>query len=147
MYNLSNVVTVPVSTRDNKKRDSLAMIQSMGINMVSGLALAVIFLSFVLPYIGVNQGRWIKAMAVISLFAVLGTLIQYFFIKERVTEEVQDENLVASKTVSLRDQVKGCLSSKYWVITIAIVLIHLDLLYRRRCQFYALLRQLGRWYV
>ena len=125
MYNLSNVITVPVSTRDNKKRDSLAMVQSMGINMVSGLVLAVIFPTFIRPYIGVDQGRWITAMAVISLFAVLGTLIQYFFIKERVTEEMQDEKMLASKSISLRDQIKGCFSSKYWVITIVIVSIHL----------------------
>ncbi len=124
IYNLSNVITVPISTRDSKKRDSLAMIQSMGINMVSGLLLAVVFPSFVLPYIGVDQGRWIRAMAVVSLFAVLGTLIQYFFIKERVTEEVQDENMLASKLVSLLDQAKGCFSSKYWVITIVALLIH-----------------------
>lgn len=125
MYNLSNVITVPVSTRDNKARDSLAMIQSMGINMVSGVVLAVVMPSFILPYIGVDQGRWLMVMTIISLFAVIGTLLQYFFIKERVTEEAQDEHVVASKAVSLRAQIKGCVSSRYWMITIAIIAIQL----------------------
>jgi GPH family glycoside/pentoside/hexuronide:cation symporter len=36
MYNLSNVITLPLSTRDNKIRDTLAIAQSMGVNMVAG---------------------------------------------------------------------------------------------------------------
>ena len=64
----------------------------MGVNMVAGLILAVVFPSFILPYIGVNQSRWIMVMSVTALLAELGTLLQYFFIKERVTEEIQTAN-------------------------------------------------------
>jgi GPH family glycoside/pentoside/hexuronide:cation symporter len=124
MYNLSNVITIPLSTRDNKKRDTLAMIQSMGINMVSGLVLAVVFPSFVLPFIGVNQDRWVLAMTVISLLALLGTMLQYFFIKERVTEEVQEQaENKQTKQVSLLEQFKGCCSSKYWMMAIGIFVL------------------------
>ncbi len=122
MYNLSNVVTVPLSTRDSKKRDTLAMAQSMGINMVSGLVLAVVFPSFVLPYAGVDQSRWIKVMFILSILAVLGTLVQYFFTKERVTEEAATKN---EETVSLVKQIKGCLSSKYWIMIILAFLLYL----------------------
>lgn len=124
MYNLSNVITIPLSTRDNKKRDTLAMAQSMGMNMVSGLVLAVVFPSFVLPFIGVNQDRWILAMTVISLLALTGTLLQYFFTKERVTEEAQEQTESSgSKEVSLMDQFRGCCSSKYWMMAIGIVVL------------------------
>lgn len=125
IYNLSNVITIPLSTRDNKKRDTLAMAQSMGINMVSGLVLAVVFPSFVLPFIGVDQNRWILAMTVISVFALLGTMLQYFFTKERVTEETQEQaEEKGGKEVSLMEQLKGCCSSKYWMIAIIIITIH-----------------------
>ena len=124
MYNLSNVTTVPVSTRDSKKRDSLAMVQSMGINMVSGLILAVIFPSFVLPYIGVDQGRWIKVMGIISLFTIVGTVVQYYFTRERVTEEMENTEGKEQSKASLKDQVKGCFSSRYWRIAITTILIH-----------------------
>lgn len=124
MYNLSNYITIPLSTRDNKKRDTLAMAQSMGINMVAGVVLAVVFPSFVLPFIGVNQERWILAMTAISLLALIGTILQYFFTKERVTEEVQKQaESQKGEGVSLAKQFKGCCSSKYWVMAIAIVII------------------------
>ena len=125
MYNLSNVITVPLSTRDNKKRDTLAMAQSMGINMVPGAILAVVFPSFILPYMGVDQNRWVTVMTVVSLFAIVGTTIQFYFTKERVTEEVENDEQKKSQGISLRDQIKGCLSSKYWILTMLIVLIQL----------------------
>ena len=124
MYNLSNVITLPLSTRDNKKRDTLAIAQSMGVNMVAGAILAVVFPSFVLPYIGVDQKRWIIVMSVLALLASVGTLLQYYFIKERVTEEIQTANEKASQGVSLRDQVHGCLSSKYWVMIMVVMFIY-----------------------
>jgi len=124
MYNLSNVITLPLSTRDNKVRDTLAIAQSMGVNMVAGLILAVVFPSFILPYIGVNQSRWIMVMSVMALLAAVGTLLQYFFIKERVTEEIQTANEKASQGISIREQVKGCLSSKYWVMVMIVMFVY-----------------------
>lgn len=124
MYNLSNVVTLPLSTRDNKKRDTLAIAQSMGINMVSGAILAVVFPSFILPYMGVDQGKWILVMSVVGGLAVIGTLLQYYFIKERVTEESHAEDKIAEAAVSLKDQIHGCLSSKYWVIIMLVMVVY-----------------------
>ena len=126
MYNLSNVITLPLSTRDNKKRDTLAMAQSMGINMIPGVILAVVYPSFVLPYIGVDQSRWIKVMSIVSILAVIGTLLQYFFTRERVTEEIREARVEEEKEnqVSLHDQVRGCLSSKYWVMVMIVMLIY-----------------------
>lgn len=124
MYNLANVVMIPVSTRDNKQRDTLAMASSMGREMVPGLILAVIFPSFILPYLGVDQGRWIKVMAIISILASVGTLIQYYFTKERITEEDSNEDLAASQAVPIREQIKGCLSSKYWVMAMLVVILY-----------------------
>ncbi len=125
MYNLSNVITLPLSTRDNKKRDTLAMAQSMGINMVPGAILAVVYPSFILPYMGVDQSRWIKVMTVMGLLAVFGTLLQYYFTKERVTAEIQDtEETEINNTVSLKEQIKGCLSSKYWVMIIVVMFVY-----------------------
>ena len=123
MYNLSNVITVPVSTRDNKKRDSIAMAQSMGISVVPGIVLGVVFPSFILPYLGVDQSKWIRVMAITSLLAVAGTLIQYFFTRERITEEGKLETDNDEPSVSLKDQIKGCLSSRYWVTAIIAVMI------------------------
>lgn len=122
MYNLSNVVMIPLSTRDNKQRDKLAMAASLGINIVPGIILAVVFPSFLLPFMGVDQHKWIMVMSVLAVLAIVGTLLQYFFTRERVTEEEKEEK--KDTTVSLKDQIKGCLSSKYWIMVMAVMIIY-----------------------
>lgn len=128
MYNLSNVLTLPLSTRDVKQRDTLGMAQSMGINMVPGLILAVVFPSFILPYVGVDQSRWMMIMGGLSVLSCAGTLIQYYFTRERITEEERAEvsaaETGAEETVPLMAQVKGCLSSKYWVMIMIVLLTY-----------------------
>ncbi len=121
MYNLSNVATIPLSTRDGKQRDTIAMASSIGINMIPGVILAVVFPSFILPFMGVDQSRWILVMSILSVLAILGTLLQYYFTRERITEEVSSSS---AKTVSLKEQIRGCLSSKYWVMIMAAMLIY-----------------------
>jgi len=123
MYNLSNIITVPVSTRDTKARDTLAMAQSMGINMIPGVVLAVVYPSFVLPYMGVDRSRWIVVMIIISLFAFLGTLIQYLFTRERVTGTVEERESAENK-ITLMQQFRGCMKSKYWVMIIFVMVIY-----------------------
>ena len=126
MYNLSNVVTISLSTRDNKQRDTLSMAASMGINMVPGAILAVVFPSFILPFIGVDQNKWILVMGILALLAIPGVLFQYYFTRERVTEEVRagvaEEEKV--EAVPLGKQIKACLSSKYWVLIIIALIIY-----------------------
>jgi len=123
MYNLSNIITVPVSTRDTKARDTLAMAQSMGVNMIPGVVLAVVYPSFVLPFMGVDRGRWITVMMIISVLATLGTLIQYFFTRERVTGTVEERESEENK-ISLMQQLRGCMKSKYCVMIIIVMIIY-----------------------
>ena len=125
MYNLANISTIPLSTRDNKARDTLAMASSIGINMIPGLVLAVIFPSFLLPFMGVNQTKWMQVMAVLSVLAVIGTVIQYYFTRERITEDTDGKAEEAhGPEVSLKDQIKGCCSSKYWLMIIVVVIVY-----------------------
>ncbi|MCD8067800.1 MAG: MFS transporter [Lachnospiraceae bacterium] len=126
MYNLSNVCMIALSTRDNKARDKIAMASSIGINMIPGLIISVIFPSLILPVMGVDQTKWIIVMAVIAVLAVPGTLLQYYFSRERITEEGEkaEKNSAAEEVISLKDQIRGCLSSKYWIMIILVLIIY-----------------------
>lgn len=126
MYNLSNVCMIALSTRDGKARDKIAMASSIGINMVPGLIISVIFPSLVLPIMGVDQTKWMIVMTVIALLAIPGTLLQYYFSRERITEEGEEaeEEGSAKEVVSLKDQIKGCLSSKYWIMIILVLILY-----------------------
>lgn len=122
MYNISCNLMIPLSTRDNKQRDTLAMANSMGISMVPGMLVSMLFPMLLLPYMGTDQTRWMICMSIIGVLAIPATLIQYYFTRERITEENQQaEEKVESRT--MLEQIKGCFASKYWIIIIGIIAI------------------------
>lgn len=121
MYNMSHSLMVPLSTRNTKQRDSLAMLTSTGTTMLPGL-LTTIVLPIMINAFGVGsgaQGTWLMMMSLLSIIAFPAVIIEYYFTKERVTEDSTDEN-GESKTeaVPLGQQVKACFHDKYWVMII-----------------------------
>lgn len=122
MYNISNNLLIPLSTRNNKQRDTLAMANSMGINMIPGVLVSMLMPMVLLPVLGVDRGRWAVAMSIIGFMAIPATLIQYKFSRERVTE---DANTAAgvSEDHTFGEQVRGCVSSKYWLVIMGIIVI------------------------
>lgn len=116
IYNMSHALMVPLSTRNTKQRDSLAMMTSTGTMMIPGI-LVTIVLPIGINMIGVGgeaQRRWMLIMGVISMLAIPATLVEYFFTKERVTEESLKEN--TETTVPFMKQLKACFSDKYWIM-------------------------------
>ena len=123
-YSLSHAMMVPLSTRDTKERDSLAMLSSMAVSMLPG-ALTTVVMPFLVRSIGVggaSRGNWLKVMCFISIFAIPATCIEYFFTRERVTSELKEK----TKDVPFSMQVKACFTNKYWILVIVFTfLLHL----------------------
>ncbi|MBE5896423.1 MAG: MFS transporter [Lachnospiraceae bacterium] len=123
IYNMSHTLMVPLATRNTKQRDSLAMLTSMGTSMIPGF-LVVILLPFIIKNIGVGpeaQSRWILVMGLLSVFALPAVLIEYYFTKERVTEEsINDAGENNMEVVPMADQIKACLTNKYWLMVMAV---------------------------
>ena len=117
IYNLSHALMVPLSTRNTKQRDTLAMFTSTGTSMIPGMLVTVI-MPLLIPHLGVGsqaQGNWLLAMSVLSILALPAVLMEYYFTKERVTEE-QGNSGDEGETVSFARQMKACLLNRYWVI-------------------------------
>ena len=127
IYNMSHALMVPLSTRNTRQRDSLAMLTSAGMNMIPGL-LVTIILPMLIRVLGVGsaaQSRWITMMSIISILAIPGTLIEYYFTKERVTEDAMAaETGETANAVSFGDQLRACFSDKYWRIIMGFTLIY-----------------------
>lgn len=122
-YSLSHTLMVPLSTRNTKQRDSLAMLTSTGTSMIPGM-LVTIVMPLLVKAIGVGaaaQGRWITVMGILSILALPATLVEYYFTKERVTENTQ--NTPKEDTVSFGQQVKACFTNKYWVMIMLFTLV------------------------
>ena len=116
IYNMSHALMVPLSTRNTKQRDTLALLTSTGTTMIPGM-LVTIILPVIIKMIGVGaeaQGTWITVMSILSILAIPATLLEYYFTKERVTE---DAAAAAEKeNVSFSQQMKACFSDPYWLI-------------------------------
>ncbi len=119
IYNMSHALMVPLSTRNTKQRDGLAMLTSTGTSMLPGL-LVTIILPIMVNAIGVGsdaQKTWILIMGILAMLAIPATLVEYYFTKERVTEEnLNKDGENKEETVPFAKQLKACFSDRYWIM-------------------------------
>ena len=55
--------------------------------MMSGILVALVFPMAIMPILGVDKSLWIIVMGILSGIALPLTLLEYYFTKERITEE------------------------------------------------------------
>ena len=121
IYNMSHSLMVPLSTRDVKERGSLSVFNNVAAIMISGMGVALVFPMVIMPILGVNKSSWIVMMCIVSIIALPLTLLEYFFTKERVTEETQNTK---QEQVSYIRQLKAIVTDRYWVLIIVFFLIN-----------------------
>ncbi len=118
IYNMSHNLMVPLSTRDVKQRGSLAVFNNIAAVMISGIIVALIFPMVVMPMLGANQSAWLGLMSVLSILALPLTLVEYYFTKERITEETGD-----AQGSSMKEQMKAVFKDPSWLIFMSFFLI------------------------
>ena len=121
MYNMSHNLMVPLSTRDTEQRGVLSVFTNVATVMISGIIVALIFPMVVLPALGVDKGKWILVMTVVSILALPLTLVEYYFTRERITEESAG---LAARKIPMRQQLKAVLTDQYWVVIILYYLFY-----------------------
>lgn len=122
IFNMSHNLMVPLSTRDTTARGGLSVFNQITTIMMSGILVALVFPMVIMPMIGVDKSKWITLMTILSIAALPLTLMEYFFTKERVTEEKayagEESNL------SLGEQMKIIFTDKYMLLMYAYFLIY-----------------------
>ncbi len=113
IFNMSHNLMVPLSTRDGKARGGLSVFNQIATIMMSGILVALVFPFVIMPIIGVNKAKWITLMTILSILALPLTLLEYFFTKERLTEEADDKS---DKEMSFREQFRIIFHDKYMVL-------------------------------
>ncbi len=121
IYNMSHNLMVPLSTRDIRQRGSLSVFNNIATVMISGIIVALIFPMVVMPMLGANQGAWLGLMSVISILALPLTLVEYYFTKERITEEAAQEN---AAPISMKQQMKAVFKDPSWLIFMGFFLLY-----------------------
>lgn len=113
IYNMSHNLMCPLSTRNTIQRGGLSVFNQISTIMMSGIIVALIFPMVVMPMLGVDQTKWILVMSVLSILSLPLTLLEYYFTKERVTEEQGDKE---ERKLPYLTQLKIVLTDKYMIL-------------------------------
>ncbi len=114
IFNMSHGLMVPLSTRDSKARGGLSVFNQITTIMMSGILVALVFPMVVMPMIGADKSKWILLMTILSIVALPLTLLEYFFTKERITEEIQESG--GEKKRTFGEQMKTLFTDKYMLL-------------------------------
>lgn len=121
IYNMSHRLMAPLSTRNTTERGGLAVFNNITEIMITGIGVALLFPMLVLPRIGADRGAWITVIIILSILALPLTMMEYYFTKERVTEESEGEE---TQQVSFLSQLKMVIRDRYWVAFFLFFLIY-----------------------
>lgn len=113
IYNMSHNLMCPLSTRNTIQRGGLSVFNQISTIMMSGIIVALVFPMVVMPMLGVDKTKWIAVMGVIAALSLPLTLLEYYFTKERVTEE---QAQTEEKKIPFLTQLKVVLTDKYTLI-------------------------------
>ncbi len=120
IYNMSHNLMVPLSTRNTTDRGNLSVFNQIATIMMSGILVALVFPMVIMPMLGVDKSKWIFTMSLLSILAFPLILLEYYFTKERVTEEAVEED----NGISFKEQLKVIFTDKYMLIIYAYFLIY-----------------------
>ena len=120
IFNMSHNLMVPLSTRNTTDRGGLSVFNQIATIMMSGILVALVFPMVIMPMLGVDKAKWIGVMSILSIISLPLVLLEYYFTKERVTEEQGTEE----KKLPFRTQLKVVLTDRYMLIVFAYFLIY-----------------------
>lgn len=136
MWNMSKELTPALSSRNVSQRKNLAMAAEITRNVGTGLVsiLFPMILSGVCVAMNGNDAQgYLLTMSLMACLAIPLTFVQYFYTRERVTEErrsgagltdaarFEAEHTLVKPEATLREQLAVCLKDKYWLMFVLIV--------------------------
>ena len=112
-------------TRDPKEKAFIQYIRKMSWTLISGIIIGMMISMVVLPlWLEKDINGYPILMICLSVAAIPLLLLEYYYTRERITEDVAAEyTRLDQKKVPLRDQLKALLSNKYFVILIIIATV------------------------
>lgn len=114
-----------LTTRDPMEKTHIQFIRKMSWTLLSGIVIGMVFNMVVLPlWLEKDIMGYPILMVTMSIIAIPLLLLEYFYTRERITEDVAVEHdRLDEQKIPLRDQMKALLSNKYFVILIIIATV------------------------
>ena len=112
-------------TRDPKEKAFIQYIRKMSWTLISGIIIGMMISMVVLPlWLEKDIKGYPILMICLSVAAIPLLLLEYYYTRERITEDVAAEyTRLDQQKAPLRDQLKALLSNKYFVILIIIATV------------------------
>lgn len=131
LYSNAHSLMVSLSTRDLAQRGKLSVVANIPAVAGNGL-IANIVMPSLLGWIrsaatnDVVQNRWQLIMTLFSLLAFVGCMIEYWFTRERITEEDISEDTAepAGESIPTGKQLKAAMGDRYWWIIMAFYFLY-----------------------
>ena len=121
IFNMSHNLMVPLSTRNTTERGGLSVFNQIATIMMSGILVALVFPMVVMPALGVDKAKWIAVMSALSIVTLPLILLEYYFTKERVTQENAENG---EEKIPFATQLKIIFTDKYLLIVLAYFFIY-----------------------
>ena len=123
IYSNSHYLMVSLSTRDLDQRGKLSVVANIPAVAGNGLVSSIL-MPAILGWIrsaatnDVVQNRWQLVMGAFAVLAFVGCLMEYWFTRERITEEDQIEGASEpqGEVVSTGRQLKAAMGDRFWWI-------------------------------
>ncbi len=112
-------------TRDPKEKAFIQYIRKMSWTLISGIIIGMMISMVVLPlWLEKDINGYPILMICLSVAAIPLLLLEYYYTRERITEDVAAEHTrLDQQKVPLREQMKALLSNKYFVILMVIATV------------------------
>ena len=114
-----------LTTRDPKEKTHIQFIRKMSWTLLSGIVIGMVLNMVVLPlWLEKDINGYPILMVTLSVIAIPLLLLEYFYTRERITEDVTMEHERLDETrIPLKEQMKALLSNKYFVILIVVATV------------------------
>ena len=115
-----------LTTRDPGEKAKIQFIRKMSWTLLSGIVIGMVFNMVLLPmWLEKDINGYPVLMVTMSLVAIPLLLMEYFYTRERISEDVSIEasGLLQKNEIPLKDQLKALFTNKYYVILIIIFTI------------------------
>lgn len=127
MYRLREQV-VSVSTRNVLERNFVTTMRSTIMNMIPGVFVSLVVMGFLYDRVLLKDTTgdyWRLFIAIPAAIALVFSLVEYFFTRERITEENREmvqETRQGTQTHTLGGQLKILLTNKYYVMSMLVLM-------------------------
>lgn len=114
---------VSLITRDPKEKAQLSFFRKMCWTLISGIIIGLIVQSVLIPHWLQNDiNGYAILLIVLSICAIPLILMEYYYTKERVVEDVNKEAADGNASkIPLKDQLKAMFTNRFYVILIVLV--------------------------